>query len=292
MKKIIITGASGQLGKSVAQFLANKTDVSNVAVLARNAESVADLKDLGIEVRIGDYNDYESLKTAFAGIDKVYLVSGNDIENRAQQQLNVVNAAKEAGVDHVVYTSFQRVNETETSPIAFVAQSHLSTENALKASGLNYTILKHNLYMDLLPWFVGEKVAETKTIFLPAGQGKTAFVLRSELAEAGANVLLQDGHENKTYNFDGAEAISYEDVASDLSATLGGKINYVATDAETFGKELSGAGVPAEVIGMLSGFNLAIAAGEFNNTSRDTETLLGRKPTSATDYLKSVYGSN
>src|SRR5687768_1781638 len=112
---ILVTGATGHLGKAAAEFLLKKTAPSNIAVLARDAARVSDLVSRGVEVRKADYSDYASLLKAFKGVDKLYFVSGTDVINRQQQQANVVKAAIEAGVKHVLYTSFQRKNESGTS---------------------------------------------------------------------------------------------------------------------------------------------------------------------------------
>lgn len=134
MSKILVTGATGGLGSAVVNALLAKTEASNISVLVRDAAKVETLKEKGVSVLVGDYSDFDSLVAAFQGIDKLYFVSGNDIHNRIPQQENVVKAAVAAGVKHVVYTSFQRKNETATSPIAFVAEGHLKTEEWLKAS--------------------------------------------------------------------------------------------------------------------------------------------------------------
>ncbi len=185
---ILVTGATGNLGKSTIDYLLTKGFSStNIVALVRDEEKAADLKAKGIALRTGDYDNYDQLVTAFRGVEKLLLVSGSDIANRTKQQANAVNAAKEAGVNHILYTSFERKNETETSPISFVAASHISTENLIKQSGMAYTIFRNNLYMDVLPWFFGENVIETG-IFLPAGETQAALTLRDDMAEAAANM--------------------------------------------------------------------------------------------------------
>src|SRR5690606_12729824 len=124
------------------------------------------LKAKGINLKIGDYDNYLSLVEAFKGVDKLLLVSSSDVANRTQQHENAVNAAKEVGVKHILYTSSERKNETETSPIYFLGKSHLETERLIKESGLTYTIFRNNLYLEALPMFFGEQVLETG-IFLP-----------------------------------------------------------------------------------------------------------------------------
>ncbi len=290
MSKILVTGATGGLGSAVVNFLLEKTAASNISVLVRDAAKVETLKEKGVNIVVGDYSDIDSLIAAFQGIDKLYFVSGSDVQHRLAQQENVVKAAVAAGVKHVIYTSFQRKNETETSPIVFVAKSHIQTEEWLKASGLNYTILKHTLYADILPLFIGGQVLETGVIYQPAGDGKTAFALRTDMAEAGANILTSEGHENKIYEITGAKTYSYQDIAAIISSITGKQIVYVSPSVEEFSKTLTEAGVPAEYIGLFAGFSGAIKEGEFDEVSTDLATLLGRTPTSLETYLQGVYG--
>lgn len=290
MNKILITGATGHLGKAVINLLLKKTDASNLVALVRDTSKANDLKEKNIEIRQGNYKDYNSLISAFKGIDKLYFVSGNDdFENRASQHANVLNAAKETGVKHVIYTSFQRKNETETSPIALIADAHLKTEKLLKESGMAYTILQHGCYMDMLPVYMGEDVLEKSLIYLPAGNGKTAFALRNDLAEAGAIILTTTGHENKIYILTADKSYTYNDVAAMLSEIAVKNIAYVSPSPEEYKKTLSAAGVPMEYVQLISDFSEAIEQGEFAETSDELETLLKRKPTSLNDYLKSAY---
>ncbi|MGZ3872910.1 MAG: SDR family oxidoreductase [Mucilaginibacter sp.] len=291
MNHILVTGATGHLGKAVAESLLKKTIPNRISVLARDADKAAEFKANGVDVRVGDYNDYASLLNAFKGIDKLYMVSGNDIANRVKQQDNVVNAAVEAGVKHIVYTSYQRRNETDSSPIVFIAKGHLNTEEKLKKSGLTYTILAHGIYADMIPIFVGEQLLQTKTIYLPAGDGKTAFALRTDQAEAGANILLDETgkYDNQTIEFGGSEALSWGQIAAMLTDLTGEQISYVAPSVEEFTQTLTKAGVPQEYIGLFAGFSQAAKEGEFDNVTTNLETLLGRKPVTVYAYLQSVY---
>lgn len=288
---ILVTGANGAFGTAAIDFLLKKVPANQLAALVRSEEKGVELKAKGIEIRIGDYDDVSSLVNAFEGVDKLLFVSGSDIANRSQQHLNVVEAAKTAKVGHVVYTSFMRRNETETSPIAFVAKSHLEAEDALKTSGLNYTLLKNGLYMDMIPIFLGEQVIDSGVIFQPAGDGKAAFVLRNDLAEATVNVLTSEGHEGKSYDLPGAAAISYNEVAADLTKLAGKNIAYVSPTPEVFHAELSKVGVPDMYINLFGAFAEAIHQGEFAETGGDLPKLLGRQPVSTSDYLRQVYGN-
>jgi NAD(P)H dehydrogenase (quinone) len=288
---IMITGATGQLGAAVIRYLLEKTDASKLAVLVRDPSKAQDLSETGIQVRQGDYDDTKSLVQAFSGVEKLYFVSGSDIMKRGLQHKNVVDAAMEAGVKHVFYTSFQRHNESESSPIALVAKAHIDTENQLKDSGLAYTILRHNLYADIVPMFVGENVLQSGLIYLPAGEGKAAYVSRDNMAEAAASLLLSDGHQNKIYNVSNNQSVSYAEIAELMSKITGKEIRYLSPSVEEFNAELGKAGVPEDIIGLMSSFSQAISQKEFDLPDDTLEKLLGRKPDTMSDYLSAVYAS-
>lgn len=289
---ILVTGATGHLGKAVVNGLLKKINPAEIAVLVRQETQATHFRDLGVTVRIGDYDHIDTLVKGFSGIDKLYFVSSSDLQNRLSQHTNVVNAAIKADVKHIVYTSFQRVNETESSPIASLANAHLVTEKLIRDSGLIYTILKHGLYFETIPTFIGENILETKTIFTPAGQGRTAYALRAEQAEAGVNILLGQGHENKEYVLAGTETSSYSDVAHAISGVTNTPVTYYSPSLEEFTQALTQANVPDMYIGLFAGFSTAILQGEFAKTSGDLEQLLGRKPSTLNDFITSHYSSN
>jgi NAD(P)H dehydrogenase (quinone) len=288
MSNILVTGATGGLGRVVVENLLKTVSPNDISVLVRDPAKAADLQAQGVTIKQGDYNDYASLVAAFGGVDKLFLVSGNDIPNRVPQHTNAINAAKEAGVKHVVYTSFQRKTEDGSSAAAFVAEAHLATEKLLKASGLTYTILKNALYLDVLPLFMGP-VLETGTLYLPASEGKVPYASRADMGAAGAAVLTGAGHENQTYEIANDTSYSFADIAKILSDLSGKSIQYVSPDAEEFGTALAAAGVPAGAIQMTAGFSVAIAQGEFDFPSPTLATLLGRQPESAEAFLKAAY---
>ncbi len=291
MNTILVTGASGQLGSAVTKYLLKNANSAVVKIFARDTFKVSELASRGVGVRVGDYDDYDSLINAFKGIDKLYLVSGTDIGNRGTQQLNAVNAAKEAGVKHILYTSIQRTNETETSPVAFLSKSHLDTERAIRESGMIYTILQDSLYADVVPFFAGQQVLETKTLNFPAKNGKVAFATRENMAEASANILLDETgkYDNVTLELTGAEAVSWQQVAQIIASASGVEINYNSPSVKDYEAALRGAQVPQEFVLMLSGFARAIAEGEFEHVSSHLADALGRKPASLESFLSTVY---
>lgn len=294
MKKILLTGATGGLGSAVVAFLSENVPVSQLAVLVRDAEGekAKAYAAAGIAVRTGDYNDKASLVKAFEGTDVLYFVSSSDIGSRMQQQQYVVEAAVETKVGHIVYTSAGRKNEAADAPLAPVMAAHIATEKRIKASGIPYTILQHNLYAEVVPLFAGNKaqLLATKTVFLPAGNGRTAFVPRTELAEAGAIILTEtEKHVNKTYAFNGSENCSFETIAQYIAEAAGENVAYYSPAIPEFEAALTAAGVPAEIIGMMIMFGQGIAAGEFEAGTDDLEKIRGRKSTSMRDFLAAVY---
>lgn len=292
MSNILITGATGHFGKATIEFLLKKgVAAGNISALARTAEKAQDLTAKGINVKIGDYTDYASLTEAFKGIEKLFLISSSDLYSRTEQHRNAINAANEAGVKYIIYTSFVRKNETATSPIAFLAQAHIETEAIIKASGIPYTILLNSLYSDVLPGFLGEKVLETG-VFLPAGNGKAAFTARIDMAEAAANILLSAGHENKEYIIANTENNNLNELATFLGELSGKQVGYLNPTKENYLDTVTKAGLPAEYAGMFASFSEAIEQGEFETANTDLENLLGRKPTSLKSFLSSVYTNN
>jgi len=288
---ILVTGANGHFGKATISFLLSKgVDPGQVAGLVREETKGAELQAKGITVKVGSYDDYNVLVAAFSSVDQLLLVSGTDLANRSRQHENVVKAAKEAGVRKVLYTSFERKNETGTNPLGLLAQSHLYTESVIKESGMSYTILRNNFYLDYLPLFLGEKVLETG-VYFPAGEGRMAMATRSDMAEAAANVLTSQGHDNKEYYISNTEDFSFGDVANVLSQVTGKKVPYNSPDADTYVNTLISAGVPGEIAEASKGYAEAIKQGELSLVKSDLDTLLGRKPVSLKEYLTSTYGA-
>ncbi|WP_028374887.1 SDR family oxidoreductase [Leeuwenhoekiella sp. MAR_2009_132] len=294
MSTYLITGATGSLGSSVVKHLLTTVDTSEIAVLVRDTESkqAKEYKANGFDLRVADYDNLETLTEAFKEIKYLYFVSGSDINSRLKQHKNVIDAAVNAKVSHVIYTSAGRKDESENAPLFGVMNAHMQTERWLQDAAFKHTILQHNLYAEVVPMFIGDKktLLQSKQIFLPAGNGKTAFALREDLAEAGAIVLKNTAdHINKTYTLNGAETLSFEEIGKSISKITGENIGYTSPDPETFRTTMNSFGVPENIIGMMQAFSLGIAAGEFDNISTDLQMLLGREPKSITTLFEQVY---
>ncbi|RIV68743.1 SDR family oxidoreductase [Flagellimonas aequoris] len=295
MKKILITGATGGLGGTTASFLKGKVPAGDIAVLVRNVESdkAKELETQGFELRSGDYDNYESLEKAFKGIDVLYFVSASDINKRVPQHKNVVDAAQKAGVKHILYTSTVRKDVSKDAPLHVVVDAHVKTENWILESGLKYTILRHNLYGEVIPMFLGERsqLLQSKTIYLPTSNGKTNFVPRADFAEAEANILANAAeYENRILEFNGSEETSFEDVSKILSEIVKEPIAYVSPEINEFKQTMASYQLPTEIIELLSMFSLGIANGEFAQQTQDLEIVLGRPTKSIKAFLEEVYG--
>ncbi len=292
--KILITGATGGLGSKVINLLKNKTEVENLAVLVRdkNNDLANQYVSDGIEVRIGDYSNLESLVNAFKGIDVLYFVSGGDDDQRAKLHKNVVDAAKISGVNHILYTSGVRKDESATAPLASLMDSHIQTEKFIIDSGISYTLLRHNLYAEVIEMMIGDKsqLLKTKTIYLPTAYGLTSFVPKKDFAEAEVNILLNPSdYVNKILEFNGSEQITFSEIAERISEIVKEPIRHISPDINEFKATLNKFGLPNHVIEILSTFSLAIANDEFNQQSSDLEIVLGRKTTPLFEYLTATY---
>ncbi|MDO7874454.1 SDR family oxidoreductase [Hymenobacter sp. ASUV-10] len=286
---IAITGATGHLGQATIQALLTQVPASEIIAVVRDPQKAAALQAQGVQVRPGDYNDQASLTAAFAGADKVLLISTveTELELRRQQHLNAIEAAKQAGVAHLIYTSV--VNPSAESP--FVASpGHAATEADLRASGLSYTIFRNTLYLDLLPGLIGESTLPSGKYHSAAGKGKVSYALRSEIGEALANAMTSSGHENQVYDIAPAPAYSMRDVAQTLSEVSGQPVEYVAISNDDLKAALRQHHLPEPVVELLAGMTQAMEQDEFNLDSPAFEQLLGRKPTNLQQFLASVYG--
>lgn len=237
--KTLVTGASGQLGALVVDGLAATHAPKDIAVLVRKDTDKAAFEAKGFDVRMGDYNDRAALETAFAGIERMLLVSSSEIGLRAPQHQNVIDAAKAAGVGYIAYTSILRADENAMD----LAGEHKVTEAALAASGLDYTFLRNGWYNENLTGSVGQ-VLEMGSVFGAAQEGKTASATRADYAEAAVAVLTGSGHEGKVYELGGDNGYTMAEYAAMVADTSGKVINYVDMPQDAFTGALKGAGLP------------------------------------------------
>lgn len=280
---IAITGASGHLGKATLEFLLSKTSPESIVAIVRDPQKIADFADKGVVVRQGDYEDQASFVTSLAGVDTLLLISSAVLgDQRVNQHSNVINAAKEAGVKHIFYTSAP--NPSLTSLFA-PAIDHFRTENLIIKSGLTYTIFRNNLYLDVLPMVIGD-AAQSGKLYYPAGDGKVNFVLRTDIAEGLANALTSKGHVNKVYDIGTPTASSFGDIATSLSSAKK-TVEYIDIPGSAYEAELV-KHLPPVVAKIYAGMAEGIKQNEFDAPSSTLEELIGREPISLDTYLKSL----
>ncbi|MEL6561936.1 MAG: SDR family oxidoreductase [Bacteroidota bacterium] len=290
---ILITGATGQYGSQVIKHLIQKgVNVADIGAMVRSEEKAQKLKTEGVRIHLGNYEDVDSMRQAFAGVDKLMLVSSNDrgpVTNRTKHHMNAITAAKEAGVKHIFYTSFVRTPNHAQSAIADFQNSHIETEDFLKESGMQYTILQNGIYQEMILPFIGEKVAETGRILFPAHDGEASWVLREELAEVAAQILISEGHENKTYTLTNTDSIGFEQIAGYISACLGKDISFQSPPADEFQSMMKQGGVPEMYVGMMTMWGTAVAQNTMNKTDPALADFLGRKPTSVKQFIDQIF---
>ncbi|MCB8927181.1 MAG: SDR family oxidoreductase [Ardenticatenaceae bacterium] len=277
---LLVTGASGQLGQRVVELLL-EANAGTIVATTRTPEKLANLAEKGVIVRHADFNQPDSLPEAFAGVDRLLIISTDSLEKpglRVTQHQAAIKAAEAAGVSHVVYTSV--VNPGPGS----VIPDHYETEEALAASQLNWTILRNNLYADLLPSTIGQAI-QMGQLFSAAGDGRLAYISREDCAQAAAAALLSSFDGRKTLNITGAEALSPADLA-DLASNMAGKpVTYVPLTKDELINNMVAAGVPEPAAQFVGALDAATARGQFDVLSDDFAELTGRKPTAVADFL-------
>lgn len=274
--KIGITGATGQLGALVVEQLKKRVDANSLVALVRSPEKVS-----GIEARAFDYEKPESLAGALEGIDTLLLISGNEIGKRAPQHTNVINAAVEAGVGRVVYTSILKADTTTIS----LAGEHLITEKLLEESGLNYTILRNGWYTENYTGTLAGSVGAGALVG-SAGEGKISSATRNDFAEAAAVVLTTEGSDARIYELSGDEAYTLSDLAAEVSKQTGKDIPYQNLPEEKYSEILKGLGIPDVFADGLASWDVSASKGDLYDEGNTLSTLIGRPTTPLSEAVK------
>ena len=280
---IVVTGATGHLGRlAVEALLARGVPAAEIVATGRRIENLADLADRGVVVRPADYTDPESLRAAFAGAEKLLLVSGSEIGQRVPQHRNAIAAAKEAGVRLIAYTSVARADSSSLG----IAAEHRATEQLLAESGIPHVVLRNGWYTENYTGQLGSYLQNG--IVGSAGEGRISAATRADYAEAAAAVLTEDGHAGAVYEL-GGEAFTMSGVAATVSAVTGQDVAYTDVPPEQFAQILEGAGLPAPVAGMFADIDRSVAAGDLYVEGDDLEKLIGRAPTSLADAVAAAH---
>lgn len=268
---IAITGATGQLGRLVVENLKQNVAADHIVALVRDPAKAA---DLGVEARRFDYSQPDTLAAALQGVDKLLLISSNEVGQRATQHRNVIEAAKQAGVKHLIYTSLLHA---DTSPLS-LADEHRATEADLKASGLPYTILRNGWYTENHLGSIGGALASGAFIG-SAKDGKISSATRADFAAAAAAVLNSPGHEGKTYELAGDEANTLTDLAAEISRQTSRDIPYRDLPEAEYAAVLSSFGLPEHFAHGIASWDADAATGALYDDSRQLSQLIGRPTT-------------
>ena len=293
---LLVTGATGQLGRVVIEHLVNRGEAGRIVGLVRDEAKATDLKALGVEIRVGNYDDLATLDAAMKGVERVLLISGTEMDpaRSLQQHANVINAARRSGVRLIAYTG--RAMRDPSATTTMLMKGHFETEDLVRASGMNFVLFRNALYLETLPYFIGEgrpcpgeKATFKSEIRLPTGDGKVAYALRSELGEGIANVLSQDDIDDRVYTLTAGEAWSFGDVARTLGELSGRLVTFTPTDQPTAEAQMREQGLPDNAVELFSGFYRDIRDGQLDQVTPELATLLGRPPASLKAGLKTLF---
>jgi len=272
---IAVTGASGQLGRLVIEELIKKIPVGDIVALVRDPGKAADLAAKGVVVRKADYNQPASLEAALNGVEKLLLISSNDLGgNRATQHKAVISSAKKAGVKLVAYTS---VLNADSSPM-LLAHDHKETEPALKASGLQYVILRNGWYNENW-WMAIQSAPQHGAVIGCAGNGKFSAASRADYAAAAATVLTTEGHAGKTYELGGDTPFTLSDLAAEIAKQSSKPVAFNNLPEAAYKAALASFGLPEILAGLLADSDSAASKGALFNDSGTLGKLIGRPAT-------------
>jgi NAD(P)H dehydrogenase (quinone) len=278
--KLLVTGATGKLGSKIVETLLKTVPANELTVSVRKPEKAEELKALGVEIRQGDFDHAETLTMAFKGIDRLLIISADgDNETRIRQHTNAVDAAKKSQVKFIAYTSLANASESSL----FLAPVHRTTEEAIRKTGIPYSFLRNN-------WYLENELGNIQGVLTgapwvtSAGNGKVGWALQQDYAEAAAAVLSGNGHENTIYELSG-KPMTQAEIVSILGTVWGKEVAIQQVDDTTYGNIMKGVGVPEFVVPMLVAIQKSIRDGALDIENNDFEKLLGRKVTPINEAL-------
>ncbi|GHH19902.1 SDR family oxidoreductase [Streptomyces lanatus] len=279
---IVVTGATGNLGRHVVEQLLEKVPADQVTAVVRTPEKAADLAERGVKLAVADYSAPETFAGLFAAGDKVLLISGSEVGNdRVGQHKAVIDAAKAAGVALLAYTS------APGTLTAALADDHRGTEKALLESGLPYTLLRNGWYHENYTENLAP-VLQYSAVTHASGAGRVSSASRADYAAAAVAVLTGEGHENQTYELGGDVAWSFAEYATELSRQTGKEIAENPVSVEAFTGILTGAGLPEPVAAILAGVDASVEKGELVVDSGDLSRLAGRPTTPISEAISAA----
>ena len=283
--KMLVTGATGKLGSKIVEKLLETVPADQLAVSVRNPEKAEALRGRGVDVRQGDFDRPETLESAFQGIDRLLIISADgDNETRIRQHSTAVAAAERAGVRFIAYTSIANARESKN----FLAPTHKATEEAILKTGIPYSFLRNNWYLENEMSSIQGVLAGAPWV-TSAENGKVGWALQQDYADAAAAVLSGEGHENTVYELSG-ELLTQEEIASALGEVLGKEVPVQHVDDAAYRDIMKNAGVPDFLIPMVVDIQKGIREGTLEVSSDDFEKVLGRPVTPIKEGLAQIVG--
>jgi NAD(P)H dehydrogenase (quinone) len=288
---VLITGASGRLGQAVVSLAAARDGV-NVVAASRSPEKLAAFESLNVTLRKADFDRPERLVDAFTGIDRLLLISTDELHapgKRIVQHQVAIEAAREAGVKHIVYTSMPTPERARAIPFA---PDHTATEQALKASGIHHTILRVAWYAEnLIELGILPLALSTGTWLTSSGEGAIPYVMRQDVARAACAALLDTGTSSRTLDITGPAALTVNEMAATFSQVSQKALRVVSLgDAELLDRLLA-AKVPPQVAPMIVATDATARAGHFNIVSNAVKELTGQPPTAFADFARQAFNA-
>ncbi|MCY8342962.1 SDR family oxidoreductase [Bacillus haynesii] len=283
--KMLVTGATGKLGSKIVEKLLETVPADQLAVSVRNPEKAEALRARGVDVRQGDFDRPETLESAFQGIDRLLIISADgDNETRIRQHSTAVAAAERSGVRFIAYTSIANARDSKN----FLAPTHKATEEAILKTGIPYSFLRNNWYLENEMSSIQGVLAGAPWV-TSAENGKVGWALQQDYADAAAAVLSGEGHENTVYELSG-ELLTQEEIASALGEVLGKEVPVQHVDDAAYRDIMKNAGVPDFLIPMVVDIQKGIREGTLEVSSDDFEKVLGRPLTPIKEGLAQIVG--
>lgn len=280
---IAITGATGQLGRLVINALLKKVPASEIIAVVRSPEKAQDLQALGVALRTADYNQPQTLQGAFAGVQKVLLISSSEVGQREAQHRAVIDAAKAAGVSFIAYTSLLHA---DTSPLGLGVE-HRATEALLQASGIPYALLRNGWYSENYAASIAPALAHHAFIGA-AGNGRIASAAREDYAAAAAEMISRNDQAGKVYELAGDDSYTLAEFSAEIARQSGEQVEYVNLPPAEFSAALIGAGLPAPLAELLADSDAGAAQGALFDDSHTLSKLIGRPTTPFAAVIKAT----
>ncbi|WP_138494393.1 SDR family oxidoreductase [Paenibacillus pinistramenti] len=280
---IVVTGANGNLGRKIVEELLGRVPAEDIGVSVRDANKAQDLKERGVRVRQGNFDDSESLLHAFEQASQVLIVSSNALEGEeaVRQHQTAIDMAKKAGAGRVLYTSHMGSAATSHFP---PMRTNAATEEILKSSGMAFTSLRCGFFASSALLMISDAL-KTGELIVP-DSGPIAWTTHSDLAAVTAAILTEGKLDGITSPLTASEAIDMEGIASIVSKIMDQPIRHIVVPDEEYRKRLTSHGMPAAIINLLTGIFQASRQGDFSQIDPTLENLIGRPPIRLQDFLK------